>query len=293
MLAVYGERVEATERDLGALRGQLDELRKHLDEARRKDASTLERLLQDLQGAPKAEPAPPSGPPRFRTFEFEKARGRALHVPAGSFGEATLLSGVFAPVTGEALPVLLRLDAALVGPQASRVPLRGAFLVGKAQGETNSRRATVQLEVLSVVGPGGAPVDARVNGWAVDDDGVQGLRGSYVWRADEVLALSSVTGALGGGAEALAQRETTAQVTPLGGLQAAVTGDPLRFAGSRALASAFGRLGEMVTRRLDEIVPAIHVANGKRVSVVFISGVTLEGYEPPEVGGDPYAGLDR
>jgi hypothetical protein len=293
MLAVYGERVEGTEKELSALRAQLAETHKRMEERHRKDLSGLEKLLQELRGSPAPEPAP-SRPaaPRFRTFEFEKRKGRSLHLPAGSFGEATLLTGVFAPISGEAMPVLLRLDAALVGPQKSRVPLRGAFLVGKAQGEANSRRAVVQLETLSAVRPDGGPVETRVNGWVVDEDGIQGLRGQYVWRADEILALATATGALSGGAEALAQKEMTTQVTPLGGMQGAVTGDPLKFAGYRSLSTAFGRLGEAVTQRLNEIAPAIHVANDRRATVAFIGGATLEGYDIPAAPGSPHDGLD-
>lgn len=107
-----------------------------------------------------------------------------------------------------------------------------------------------------------------------------------------MLALSSLTGGLSGGAEALAQRETTAQVTPLGGSQSTVTGDPLRFAGYKSLSTALGRLGEMVSQRLNEVVPAIHVPNARTVTVAFISGVTLEGFENPEPPSSPYAGLD-
>lgn len=280
MLAVYGERVEGAEKEIAALRARLEETQKRLEERHRKDLSSLERWLQDLRGSPSPEPAPPvPAAPRFRTFEFEKRKGRSLHLPAGSFGEALLLTGVFAPVSGEAMPVLLRLEAALIGPGRSRVPLHGAFLIGKAQGETNSRRAIVQLETLSTVRPDGQAVEAKVNGWVVDEDGLQGLRGNYVWRADEVLALGSVTGALSGGAEALSQKETAVQVNPLGTLRA-VTGDPMKFAGFHALSTAMGRLSEMVTRRLEEIVPAIHVPNDRRVTVVFIGGTTLEGYDP-------------
>ncbi len=293
MLGVYGERVESTEREVSTLRAQLQETRKKLEEASQKNASSLEKLLQEIQAAPRQEPPPPPPAPRFRTFEFEKRRSRSLHLPAGSFGEATLLTGVFAPVTGEPLPVLLRLDAALLGPQRSRVPLRGAFIVGKAQGDANSRRATVQLDTLSVVRADGTPFEAKVNGWAADDDGIQGLRGNYVWRADEVLALSSLTGALSGGADAMAQRETTTQVTPLGGTQGAVTGDPLKFAGYRSLSSAFARLSDMVSQRLNEVVPAIYVPNARTITIAFINGVTLEGYEAPETGQSPFSGLDR
>lgn len=295
MLAVYGERVEGTEKELAGLRAELAETRKRLDDDRKRDVSSLEKLFKELQGAAAATPPVPPEPPapRFRTIEFERRSGRSLHVPAGSFGEAILLTGVFAPTTGEPLPVLLKLDAALVGPRRSRIPLRDAFLVGKAQGDSNSRRAVVQLQTLSTLKADGTPAEAAVNGWVTDDDGIQGLRGQYVWRADEVIALSTFGGALSGGAEAMSQRETTAQVTPLGGMQGAVTGDPLKFAGYRALASGFGRLSDMVSARAQEIVPAIYVPNARRVTVAFITGATLEGLEPPAPVPSPFEGLDR
>ena len=72
-----------------------------------------------------------------------------------------------------------------------------------------------------------------------------------------------------------------------------MTGDPLKFAGSKALGSAFGRLSDMVSRRLDEVVPAIYVANDRSVTVIFISGVTLEGYDVPDSDASPHSGLDR
>lgn len=294
MLAVYGERVEATERELAGLRDQLKETEQKAAEARRRDTSALERIIENLRTEVRSEPeAPPPGGSRFRTYEFDSPDKPSLHIPAGSFGEATLLSGVFAPTTGDPLPVLLRLDAALVGPAHARVPLHEAFLVGKAQGDANARRATVQLETLSAVQPNGTTFEIPVNGWVVDEDGVQGLRGQYVWHADEILGLAAVSGALSGGAEAVAERETLVQTTPLGGLQSAVTGNPLRFAGARAASAAFERLGDAVSKRLDEIVPAIHVANARRVTVAFISGATLKGWDPPEGATSPYEGLDR
>lgn len=295
MLAVYGGRVEGTEKELAALRAELADTRKRLDDDRKRDVSGLEKLLQDLKSATASKPeAPPEPPaPRFRTIEFERRGGTSIHVPAGSFGEATLLTGVFAPTAGEPLPVLLKLEAALVGPRRSRVPLRDAFLVGKATGDPNSRRAVVQLQTLSTLRADGTPAEAAVNGWVTDDDGIQGLRGQYVWRADEVIALSTLGGAMSGAAEAMSQRETTAQVTPLGGVQGTVTGDPLKFAGYRALASGFGRLSDLVSARAQEIVPAVYVPNARRVTVAFISGATLEGMAPPAPPPSPFEGLDR
>jgi len=296
MLGAYGQRVEEGEKALAELRTEMARSREAaqqalaaLADAQKRDVSGLEQLLR---GAP---PAPdPAAPARFRAFDFADAKppGRAVHIPAGSFGEATLLTGAFAPTTGEPLPVLLRLEAALVGPQRTRVPIRGAFLVGKAQGDANSARAVIQLDTVSLVRPDGRAIDAKVNGWVSDADGVQGVRGTYVWRASEIAALAATAGALGAAADATAARETLVQSTPLGGATAAVTGDPLRYAGFRAAGGAAEKIAEIVARRLQEITPAVHVPGGRRVTVAFIGGVTLEGLAPEAEGEAPFRGLD-
>ena len=287
MVGAYGQRVEETERGLADLRSDLSRTRSAVEEA-------LKALLQER---PASKEEAPSAPPRFRTLVFPgTTRGRTVHIPAGSFAEATLLTGVFAPTQGEPLPVLLRIDAAFIGPHRTRLSLPRALLVGKATGDSNARRATVQVETLSWATSSGRVLEAKVNGWLVDEDGLQGLPGTYVWRADEIIALASTAGALSAGADALAQRETTATVTPLGGATAVVTGDPVRMAEYRALGGAASRLSEVIAERLKEVVPAIHVANGRKVTVAFVSGVTLEGLEPEEVrdaaGVDPHRGLD-
>ncbi len=282
MLGAYGQRVESNERDLAQLRTELAETRTQLKESvdalganRRQDAGMLEELLREIRGQ---KGKPESGKSvRFRTFEFEKESRRALSVPAGSFGEATLLTGVYAPTSGDSLPVLLRLDAALTGPNRSRVPIRGAFLVGKAAGDANSRRAVVQLETLSVVLDSGETAETKVNGWVIDDDGIQGLAGSYVWRAEEILALAGASAGMSAAADAMSARESSAQIGPLGTVAQTITGDPLRFVGNRALGSALGKMSEVISARLQEITPAIYVTNGRPVTIAFVSGAAVGG----------------
>lgn len=287
MVGAYGQRVEETERGLGELRSELTRTRSAIEEA-------LKGIIQQPV-ASKEEPV--SSAPRFRTLAFTPgSRGRTVHIPAGSFAEATLLTGVFAPTGGEPLPVLLRLDAALIGPNSTRLRLPDALLVGKAVGDANSRRATVQIETISVATQSGRVHDVKTNGWVVDDDGLQGLRGTYVWRADEIVTLAAATGALSAGADALAARELTTSVTPLGGVTSAVTGDAERLAAYRALGGASSRLSEVIAERLKEVVPAIHVPNGRKVTIAFVNGVTIDGLDTEEVrnaaGADPHRGLD-
>ncbi len=286
MVGAYGQRVEQTERGIAELKGELGKTRGLLDQA----------LAILAERSATAEPPRPPETSRFRAFEFGAPESRRVQIPAGSFVEATLLTGVYAPVNGDPLPVLLRLDSALIGPNRTRLPLPRALLVGKAVGDANSRRATIQVDSVSIADAAGRVRELKANAWVVDEDGLQGLRGSYVWRADEIAGLAAATGALQAGADAMAAREGTTTVTPLGGATTAVTGDPLALAGFRAAGGAAAKLGEIVAERLKEVVPAILVANGRKVTVAFVNGVTIEGLDPGEVdhgtSGAPWRGLD-
>jgi conjugal transfer pilus assembly protein TraB len=318
LVSSYGERVSSTEKELEKTRKEIEVLRGALQEAqgpRKKDEPRVrEREAEEHRPAEAAPAQPPLFPPApekllptnspsgLRTLEFSpsptatKTAKRSVHVTAATAGEATLLNGVFAPVSGDPSPVRLRFDAALLGPNKSRVPIRDALLIGKASGDANSLRVTVQVEKLAYVKATGEPVEAKVLGYVVGDDGLEGVPGSYEWRAWEVLPLAAVAGGVSFGTDALAQRETTTSVTPFGGATNIVTGDPLKFAGFRAASGASGKLGELLTERLREIRPAISTAANRRVQVVFLDGVTLEGLNVEDIDYgrdyDPFHGLD-
>jgi len=223
---------------------------------------------------------------------------RLVRVPAGSFASCTLLTGIYAPTTGEPLPVLLRVDELAIGPNKSRVPIRGAFLVGKAQGDANSHRAIVQLVSLSLVLGDGTAVEVPVNGYIADKDGVQGARGQYVYRIGEIAGHASLAAGLEGLSETFRAINSTRLVNPLGGVTDSI--DPnnaAKVVGVSSASKALSRLSEVFTRRLDEVVPAIHVTNGRPVTAVFLQSVTLQGFELEQLhekdrGKSPYGGLD-
>ena len=98
-----------------------------------------------------------------------------------------------------------------------------------------------------------------------------------------------------GFANALAQSQTTSSITPLGGATSVVTGDTLKFAGFKAAGGTSSKVGDILTERMRELRPAVWTPAQKRVSVVFLEGVTLEGMEPIDVndGEDhPFRDLD-
>jgi hypothetical protein len=328
----YAPRVEETERDVRKLEDELKasgkrekereallrQLLDRMEERDRKEAvdresaglpspaalpgekAFLNAALLGPDGARKGEPAKePDVAARIQRIAVSSppsAQKKETHIPAGSFAEGVMLTGVFAPVEGQAMPVQIRLTSDWTTPNRGRVPLGDAFVVGKAQGDANSERAIVQLEKLSYVHTTGRTIEVGVNGYIADKDGIQGAGGKYVWRAQELLLYSAFAGGAQGAGDALSQSQTSTQVNPLGGAAQILTGDVGKFAGGRALSGAASQMNQSIAKRLNEISPAIWVPNGRRVTVILIDGATFPNLDPKEIDrGDshaPFSGLD-
>lgn len=314
----YGRRIEGAEERLAARESDLAELRAEVRKEKARVAALASELAAvrsergtwlrpaelplgaapEIVGLPEAPALPRLQKVTLQKAapEAEAATPREVRIPAGSFAEGTLLSGVYAPTEGGANPVGIRVDQAWVGPNRSRIPLQGAFAIGKAQGDANSTRVVIQLDRLSFVGRDGRTLEVPLNGYVADQDGVMGLAGQYVWRIQEAASLAAVTGGISAAADAAAQRETVTGQTPLGGSSTVVTGDLGKFALARGASRAADEVGKIVTRRLEEIVPAIYVPNAKRLTLVLIDGATLPGLSTSEVKDEastnPFAGLD-
>lgn len=298
-VASQGHRVSTLEQDVSGLRKDLDLLKDGLVKSAEVQEVQIARLeeiarLVQTQATPRLEvptALEPSKPESIkkgvRLLAFEGSGGpsaarRALRIPSASAGEATVLNGVFAPTGGEPSPIRLRLDAAILGPSKSRVPLRDAILIGKAAGDANATRVTVELVSFSYVKTGGQSVEVPVRGYVVGDDGMEGIPGTYLYRLEEQVPMAVVTDGLAGFASALAERETTRSVTPLGGATSVVTGDPLKYAGLKAASATSSKVGDILAERMRELRPAVWTPAEKRVKVVFLEGITLEGFDPQE-----------
>jgi hypothetical protein len=318
-VASYGRQIDETRRDLSRKNTELQELRTALQgqsqavsqlmgelesiRSRERSQAVVARPADQVAAGGAEGPAGPPAPlPRLEKISLPAAAKAAaikkdeVRVPAGSFAEATLLTGVFAPTDGGAQPVEIKVDLTFIGPNRSRIPIQECFLIGKATGEPNSLRVVIQLDRLSYVRKDGRAIEVPINGFVADQDGVMGLSGQYVWRIGESLFLAGGVGAIQGLANAFGQGQTTTSLSPLGGATQIVTGSPGKFAASGAGSSAANKMGEIVTKRLDQIVPAVYTENGRKLTVVLIDGVTLIGLDPKEVQNEssrsPYAGLD-
>jgi conjugal transfer pilus assembly protein TraB len=313
--------LESTRKELGALQATLKDERSAQEKERKQLGDYLKQLKDGLSRetgqAPAREAAPldaataertdkggsPGAPGGLRSIELgsagvkEKKRAdRAVRIPAGAGARATLLNGIFAPISGEPSPVRLRLDAAILGPNKARIPLRDSFLIGKAIGDPNSCRVSIQIDKFSTVKDKGEAIEVKALGYVVGEDGLEGVPGTYEWRAWEFVPLAMGTGGLQGISGALAQTQMTSTLNPLGGATNVLTGSSLKLAGFQAAGGASGKLAEIVGERMKEIRPAVSTAANRKVTIVFLEGVTLDGLGTEEIDyakeNDPFRGLD-
>ncbi len=202
-----------------------------------------------------------------------------VYLPIGSFCKGTLLTGVYAAADmNNPLPVLISLDEAFYGPNKSRVPLKGAFVLGKAYGDLVSQRALIQIVAISSVLPSGYVFENEQElGYVTDESGELGIKGQIIYSTGRQLALSFMGGFVSGGAQAIADSQVTTHKSLQGDSAQEVTGSPGKAAAFSGLAQSAGKLSEYYQRQAEDMVPAIHIKNGAAVFFIVQKGVTITG----------------
>ena len=229
--------------------------------------------------------------PKITVIQVEKTEAKKevvpeeevfLMLPAGSFVECTLLSGVYAPAdSSRPLPVLLRMDDAFIGPNKSKVPLEGIFGLCKATGELVSERAILQLQQISIVMKDGKTFNEEGNlGYVAGEDAALGLKGKVIKNTGRLIWNALFSGYLGGAAEALAMGKTQ---TTIGGqgqivqdINKKATGDYAAYSG---LSSAAQRMSDYYMGQLEQLIPVVYIAAGRKITVVMTKSIKIKGYK--------------
>ena len=222
----------------------------------------------------------------------EKAPGKKyVYLPLGSFVKCTLLTGVYAPANeNNPLPVLISVDEAFYGPNNTRIPLKGAFAIGKAIGDVVSKRAIIQIVSFSTVLPNGQVFEHEANlGYLADSDGRLGIQGELIYNTGKQLSLNFLSGFLAGGSEALSQAETSTVTGAYGQTSQNVSGNTGRYAMFSGLANSAQGMSSYYQKQLQAMIPAVKIEAGKKVVLVVQKGVQIEGLEIP---GDNFGSLD-
>jgi len=229
-----------------------------------------------LWAAPTMLPTAPSGPLVGGTTIT--ARARHIVLPANTYGDAHLQTGVDAEIGGRAnVPVMLQLDLVWNGPADSRIVMRGCRVSGVANALAGPQRVAIDLKELSYVFPSGRELDCEIHGYVADNlTGQFGALGVYHWNADKVLPMAVIAGGFKGAADTLKAGTSTTIVGAAGqATVAASEGSQLQQAGYGAVSGGFGIMSDYVQAVLNQVHPSVSAVNGQSVSVVLLESVEI------------------
>ncbi len=202
-----------------------------------------------------------------------------IYLPAGSFCKGTLITGVYASAdVNNPLPVLIVLDDAFHGPNKTRVPLKNAFVLGKAFGDLVSARALIQVTAISTVLPDSRTFEKQDHlGYVTDEFGELGVHGNIVRNTGKQLAMAFMGGFMAGGTQAIADKEVSTNQSVYGTTSKEVTGNSAKNAVFSGLARSASRMSEYYEKQAENLVPAVHIKSGTPVYFIVQKGVSIDG----------------
>jgi conjugal transfer pilus assembly protein TraB len=201
-------------------------------------------------------------------------------LPAGSFADATLISGVEAFTGGTAQsqpqPVVVRVDQNAVLPNAAHYQIKGCHVLASVYGDMSSERVFGRLATLTCVDVHDKLVLSEdVEGVIVDSDGKNGIRGTLVDRQGAKLARSLLAGFAQGVASAFGQAQSTVTQTALGATSTLVGTNAIRAGGYEGASTAANQLAQFYLKQAEATMPVIAVDAGRKVSVLFTKSKSL------------------
>ena len=208
-----------------------------------------------------------------------------FYIPAGSFVNVKVLSGLYAPTGMKAKtvpqPVLLITTDKSFLPNNFRVNIRHCVIIGEGYGELASERVYIKVNKLTCVKNNGEIIQTGIQGYVVDTDGKIGMRGKVISRQGLFLARSLTASFINGIATAFKTSFYTTTTTALG---TTITENPsgsdvFKVAIGEGVAKGFERLAKMYEELAKETFPVIEVPSGRNATVVFLSNVNLKSKE--------------
>lgn len=301
---VYGKKILELETKIEELKRMLEEERKKKEEVPLRIPPPVSQT--PVQAPQPTSPLPPPPPPekperpqvkvlenlievvkppkeerKVEIKEEKKQVSEKVVIPKGSFVKAVLLSGLDAPAGGKAIanphPVLLKITDKAILPNFWKVDVKDCFLLGFGYGDLSSERAYIRIENLSCVKEDGTVIEKKVEGFVAGEDGKEGLRGRVVTRQGALLARALVAGFLEGISQAFAQSNTSVIVSPQGALTTIKPSQVFSVGVAGGFAKAAEKLADFYMKLATQMFPVIEINAGRKVDVVFLSSVSFGG----------------
>jgi hypothetical protein len=205
----------------------------------------------------------------------------ATYVPSNSFVKGVLIGSLSANTGGNAssdpTPVLIRLTDLAQLPNEFKSNLRSCMVGGSGWGDLSTERVKIRLTTLSCVLKSGKALDIPVDGFIYGEDAKAGIAGLVVSHSGTIAAKATLAGfvqGIGQIGQAMGQTQT---ITPLGGVTTTISPSQAVQAGvGSGVSQAGSTLSQYYLNMLQQISPAIEVAAGRHVTVVFSKGIELK-----------------
>lgn len=265
---------------------ELGEILKHFEsDMEKKYSDELQNQLKILQQANQEQaivgsPISMSAPP-----PQAKIKKIGQYIPAGSYVEANMISGVDAGVgiaaAEDPRQVLLRITGKAVSAGYNKDYLTTDVLMGclvqcQAVGDLSSEKVYLKPIVMTCAKNAGTIVEIPVKGY-VTASGKSGIRGEVVSREGDLVTqsfLSGLVGGLGSGASEYYQPSFA-----LSGGVAVKQSEQLKNVVGTGIGSGLhqssNRLSDYFIKRAEQYQPVISINEGTKVSLVFQEGFSL------------------
>ena len=207
------------------------------------------------------------------------------YMPAGTFMEGILLSGLDAPsgvqTSGNPVPALIQITDYGMLPNDWRKDIKKCRVTVEGYGDLASERAYLRTLFLSCVKHNGAVIEVPLKAYVSGEDGKTGLRGKVVSKQGRMIAKSIWAGTVAGLGGALTNRYTTTLTSPLGSVSTYDGKNSFKRGFSSGIGKALDRVANYYLKQAERVYPVIEIGAGRRVTIILQKGVRLEKNKPP------------
>ena len=226
----------------------------------------------------------PSATARIVKIKFQKkGKKKRPHVrdtiPAGSFGQAVLLSGLDAPTGGLAErnphPVLLELIDNGNLPNRYRHRVKQCRVIGSGTGNISDERAYIRLERLTCILKNGDIISEVATGTITGEDGKNGLRGNLVTKQGQLIANAFWAGSLSNIGGAIAQSYTSVATSATGTVSTLDPSKVLESGVASGVGGTMEKIADWYFKRAEETYPIIEISAGRIVNLFLTEDLAL------------------
>lgn len=226
---------------------------------------------------------------------------RVSVIAPGDSVPVELLTGVNAPTDGTPYPVVFKLSGDITGPDGSSLNLGEGRVIAAAQGSESDSRALFRLTQLSLRHPSGRRSVVEVDGWIVGEDGIRGMQGRLEDKLGRLIMATAVISGVAAAGQRLQANTGVFFGNGFGGFGGAngqnlpgftLQSRDFQFAAASAVTDASNRLGQVLLRRYESLIPVVEVLSGREAVAIFSKPAEIAVLDDELITSASYSGID-